>query len=79
MSHRRIGLTVEQPRDGCYFWVIHEDVGGDGHYQRVESASEARQSYAQALADGFGMLQRIQGHDGLNRLQALRSAHGLPS
>ena len=27
----------------------------------------------------IGMLQRIQGHDGLNRLQALRSAHGLPS
>ena len=72
MSLRRIGLTVEQPRDGCYFWVLHEDVRLDGRYEKVETATQARCSYAEALADGYGVLQRLNGRDGLHRLRALQ-------
>ena len=70
MSLRRIGLTVEQPRDGCYFWVLHEDVRLDGRYAKVETAKQACGSYAEALADGDGVLQRLNGRDGLHRLRA---------
>lgn len=70
MSLRRIGLTVEQPRDGCYFWVLHEDVRLDGRYEKVETARQPHGSYTEALADGYGVLQRINGRDGLHRLRA---------
>jgi hypothetical protein len=70
MSVRRIGLTVEQPRDGAYYWIIHEDVRCDGRYQKVESADHAAVSYAEALAEGYGMVQRMNGHEGLHQLRA---------
>jgi hypothetical protein len=61
MAIRRMGLTVERPQDGRYFWVIHEDVECDGHYETLERAPRPCASYEEALADGYGMLQRING------------------
>jgi len=67
MSVRRIGLTVEQPRSGAYFWVIHEDKQQDGRYQRVDTAEHAYVTYAAALAEGYGVLQRMTGLHGLEQ------------
>ena len=58
---RRMGITVERPHDGCYYWVIHEDVHCDGHYETLERAPHANPAYAMALAEGYAMLQRING------------------
>ncbi|HYP83815.1 hypothetical protein [Variovorax sp.] len=70
MFPRRIALTVEQPRAGSYFWVLHEDVLGSGRYEKMSNAAQPRESYVQALTDGYGMLQRISGReDGLQRLR----------
>ena len=60
-TNRRMVITVEQPRDGSYFWVIHEDVNRDGHYESLERAPRACPTYALALAEGYGMLQCING------------------
>lgn len=38
MQVRKIGLLVEQPRDGAYYWVIHEDVYRDGRFELVQKA-----------------------------------------
>jgi hypothetical protein len=65
MNVRRIGLTVEQPRNGVYYWVLHEDVRQDGHYERIEAAERAYVTYAAALAEGYGMMQRMTGLHGL--------------
>ena len=59
---RRMVITVERPNDGRYFWVIHEDVNRDGHYESLERAPRACATYALALAEGYGMVQRINGH-----------------
>jgi len=61
MHVRRIGLTVEQPRMGDYFWVIHEDTQEDGRYQRVDAAERAYVTYAAALTEGYGVMQRMTG------------------
>lgn len=75
MSSRLMSITVERPHDGCYFWVIHEDVQHDGHYETLERAPRACNSYAEALADGYGMLQRINGRkNGLHQLRGARAA-----
>jgi len=71
---RRMGITVERPRDGCYFWVIHEDVHCDGHYETLERAPHACATYAVALAEGYAMLQRIHGRKaGLDQLLFARA------
>lgn len=60
-STRRMVITVEQPLDRRYYWVIHEDVHCDGRYETLERAPHACPSYAVALAEGYAMLQRING------------------
>ncbi|MBS0339427.1 MAG: hypothetical protein JSS56_02810 [Proteobacteria bacterium] len=66
---RRMGITVERPQDGSYYWVIHEDVHCDGRYETLERAPHACATYALALAEGYGMLQRINGRKpGLDQL-----------
>ena len=37
--------------------------------EKVEAAKQARGSFAEALADGYGVLQRLNGRDGLHRLR----------
>lgn len=67
---RRMGITVERPHDGCYYWVIHEDARLDGRYETLERAPHACPTYAVALAEGYGMLQRINGRKpGLDQLR----------
>ena len=39
MDVRKIGLLVEQPFDGSYYWVIHEDVRHDGHFEPLHRAA----------------------------------------
>ena len=65
MQVRKIGLLVEQPRDGAYFWVIHEDVRRDGRFETVQKSERAFATYAAALAQGYGVLQRLCGLTGL--------------
>ena len=73
MSSRLMGFTVERPNDGAYYWVIHEDVQHDGHYETLERAPRASTTYAEALADGYWMLQRINGRKyGLHELRNAR-------
>jgi hypothetical protein len=65
MDVRKIGLLVEQPVDGSYFWVIHEDVRHDGHYEPLQRAERSFATYSAALAQGYGVLQRLCGLTGL--------------
>ena len=72
---RRMVITVERPQDGSYFWVIHEDVQCDGRYEMLERAPRACSSYALALAEGYCMLQRINGSkSGLEDMRIARTA-----
>ena len=67
---RRMVITVERPQDGSYYWVIHEDVERDGRYEMLERAPHACSSYALALAEGYCILQRINGSKpGLDQLR----------
>ena len=65
MQVRKIGLLVEQPRDGAYYWVIQEDVCRDGRYEPMQKAERPFATYAAALAQGYGVLQRLCGLTGL--------------
>lgn len=65
MQVRKIGLLVEQPQDGAYYWVIHEDVYRNGRFELVQKADRAFATYAAALAQGYGVLQRLCGLTGL--------------
>ena len=45
----------------------------DGHYETLERAPRASPSYSEALADGYWMLQRINGRRyGLHELRNTR-------
>lgn len=72
MQVRKIGLLVEQPQDGAYYWVIHEDVRRDGRFELVQRADRAFATYAAALAQGYGVLQRLCGLTGLPAPTAAR-------
>jgi hypothetical protein len=65
MSVRKIGLLVEQPTDGTYYWIIHEDVRQDGCYEPLHRAERPFATYSAALAQGYGVLQRLCGLTGL--------------
>lgn len=65
MGVRKIGLLVEQPTDGSYFWVIHEDVRDDGRFEPLQRAERSFATYSAALAQGYGVLQRLCGLTGL--------------
>jgi len=65
MGVRKIGLLVEQPTDGSYFWVIHEDVRLDGRFEALHRADRSFATYSAALAQGYGVLQRLCGLTGL--------------
>jgi hypothetical protein len=65
MGVRKIGLLVEQPTDGSYFWVIHEDVRRDGRFEPLQRAERSFATYSAALAQGYGVLQRLCGLSGL--------------
>jgi len=65
MGVRKIGLLVEQPMDGAYFWVIHEDVRHDGRFEMLQRAERSFATYSAALAQGYGVLQRLCGLTGL--------------
>ena len=65
MSMRKIGLLVEQPTDGSFFWVIHEDVRQDGRYQSLHRAERSFATYSAALAQGYGVMKRLCGLTGL--------------
>jgi len=65
MSMRKIGLLVEQPTDGSFYWVIHEDVRQDGRYQSLRRAERSFATYSAALAQGYGVMQRLCGLTGL--------------
>lgn len=74
---RRIGITVEQPQDGSYYWVIHEDVQCDGKYQKIERAEQACRSYSEALASGYGTLRRLNGQEDQDEGLRVRAPRGL--
>ena len=65
MDVRKIGLVVEQPAAGCYIWIIHEDVSHDGHFEPLHRAERSFATYSAALAQGYGVLQRLCGLTGL--------------
>jgi hypothetical protein len=65
MSVRKIGLAVEQPRDGSFYWVIHEDIRHDGRFEPLHRADRSFATYSAALAQGHGVLQRLCGLTGL--------------
>ncbi|HJS03583.1 MAG TPA: hypothetical protein VJ832_08885 [Variovorax sp.] len=65
MDVRKIGLLVEQPFDGSYYWVIHEDVRHDGRFEALHRADRPFATYAAALAQGYGVMQRLCGLTGL--------------
>ena len=65
MQVRKIGLLVEQPQDGTFYWVIHEDVRRDGRFEPVQKGDRPFATYAAALAQGYGVLQRLCGLTGL--------------
>ena len=65
MDVRKIGLLVEAPADGCYIWVIHEDVSHDGRFEPLHRAERAFATYSAALAQGYGVMQRLCGLTGM--------------
>ena len=65
MDVRKIGLLVEQPADGRYIWIIHEDVRHDGRFEPLHRAERSFATYSAALAQGYSVLQRLCGLTGL--------------
>lgn len=58
MNTDYIRLTVDEPIDGHFYWILQQRDHGDGNPRAVEAAPGPMPTYGSALMAGISALQR---------------------